>query len=87
MKHTFSECAQKRDEEPSLSWYGAEEDVCFLDTLTDEVPKVPKGYFEGFCHFWHSYTLGISTLALPGKGVERGVIQHKRDPGWKPSRA
>ena len=55
--------------------------------LTDGVTKVPKGCSEGFCHFCHPYTLGISTLALPGKGVERGVIQHKRDPGWKPSRA
>jgi hypothetical protein len=23
------------------------------DTLTNGVPKVPKGCSEGFCHFWH----------------------------------
>jgi hypothetical protein len=30
------------------------------DTLTDGVPKVPKGCPEGFWHFWHPLTLGFS---------------------------
>jgi len=25
----------------------------FPDTLTDGVPKVPKGWRRDFCHFWH----------------------------------
>jgi hypothetical protein len=47
-------------------------------TLTYGVPKVPKGCSEGFCHFWHLLTLGISKGASPGKDAERRVIQHKR---------
>jgi hypothetical protein len=31
----------------------------FSRTLTDGVPKVPKGCSEGFCHFWHLVTLGF----------------------------
>jgi hypothetical protein len=27
------------------------------NTLTDRVPKVPKGCSEGFCHYWHLITL------------------------------
>jgi hypothetical protein len=28
--------------------------------LTDEVPKLPKGCSEGFCHFWHCLKLGTA---------------------------
>jgi hypothetical protein len=57
-----------------------------LDALTDGVPKVPKGCLRGFWHFWHPLTLGNSRVELPNRGAERGAIQRKRDPGWKPSR-
>jgi hypothetical protein len=51
------------------------------NVLTDGVPKVPKGCIMGFCHFWHLITLGVWKVALPGKGAERRVIQHNKDPG------
>jgi hypothetical protein len=35
------------------------------NTLTDGVPKVPKGCSEGFCHFWHLVTLGFSRNTRP----------------------
>ena len=35
--------APKWDEEPSLPWCAAGEDACFLDMLSDRVPKVQKG--------------------------------------------
>jgi hypothetical protein len=30
-----------------------------LDTLTDGVPKVPKGCFEGFWHLWRPIIFGF----------------------------
>ena len=33
--------------------------------LTDEVPKVPNGGFEGFCHYRHLLTLGFSRNTRP----------------------
>jgi len=42
------------------------------DWLTNERTKVPKGCLEGFRHFWHLVTLGISRTARP-------PTQHTRD--------
>ena len=44
------------------------------NTLTDGVPKVPKGSSEGFWHFWHCLTLGTSNEPKPGGSeMEQGV--------------
>jgi hypothetical protein len=61
--------------------------VYFPNTLTDGVTNVTEVSSPPFWHFCHPLTLGISKVGFPGKGAERSVIQYKRDPGWKPSRA
>jgi hypothetical protein len=43
----------------------SEESAYFPDALTEGVPKVPKGCFEGFWHFWHLVTLGSSRNTRP----------------------
>ena len=61
--------------------------MVFSNVLTNGVPKVTEALRVPFWHFWHPLTLGISRVELPNRGAERGAIQRKRDPGWKPSRA
>ena len=35
------------------------------NTLTNGVPKVPEGFSEGFCHFWHCWVCPVPTDRLP----------------------
>jgi hypothetical protein len=73
-----SQCARKRDGEPSLPWCDTGEDVRFLDTLTDGVPEVPKGSLGGFWHFWHCLTPAISKeLELGTNAVRPAEIRAK----------
>ena len=44
-----------------------------LFEATDEVPKVPKGCSEGFCHFWHLVTLGFSRNTQPRTQLIVGI--------------
>jgi hypothetical protein len=45
--------------------YGSTRCVVSPNTLTDGVPKVPKGCSEGFWHFWHLVTLRFSRNTRP----------------------
>jgi hypothetical protein len=60
------------------SYVALKRGVCFPKTLTDRVPKVPKGYFEGFWHYWHLLKLGISTVTLPGEDAAEGNPTQER---------
>jgi hypothetical protein len=33
--------------------------VVFSNVLTNGVPKVPKEFAKGFCHFWHLICSGL----------------------------